>query len=190
MPNGDLFTAIKKGTASVVTDHITAFTEHGLQLKSGQHLEADLIVTATGLNMQLLGGIELMVDGEKPDISKTVSYKSIMFSDIPNLIMAFGYTNASWTLKVDLTNQYMCRLINYMDAKGFKQCTPRQNDPSLELKPFTDFSAGYLQRQMHNLPRQGTKKPWLLKQNYFFDLMTIRHGDIENKVLEFKLPAA
>ncbi len=186
VPNGDLFTAIRNGAASVVTDQIATFTETGLRLKSGQHLEADIIVTATGLNVQLLGGIELLVDGVKPDIGKTVSYKSIMFSDVPNLTMAFGYTNASWTLKVDLTNQYMCRLLNYMDEKGLKQCTPRQKDPSLELKPFTDFSAGYIQRQINNLPKQGTKKPWMLKQNYLFDLMNIRRGDIENEVLEFK----
>lgn len=186
VPNGDLFAAIRNGSASVVTDKIKTITETGIQLQSGQHLEADLIVTATGLNVQMLGGIELMVDGVRPEIGKTVSYKSIMFSDIPNLTMAFGYTNASWTLKVDLTNQYMCRLLNYMDKKGYRQCTPRQKDATLELKPFTDFSAGYIQRQINNLPKQGSKKPWVLKQNYLFDLMNIRHGGIENEVLEFK----
>jgi monooxygenase len=185
VPNGDMFEAIKKGTASVVTDHIETFTEKGILLKSGQLLEADLIVTATGLNMQLLGGIELLVDGKVPDMTKTVSYKSLMLSDIPNLTIAFGYTNASWTLKIDLTNQYMCRLLNYMDAKGYRQCTPRQNDASLQLKPFTDFQAGYIQRKMDSLPRQGNKKPWILKQNYLFDLMAIRHGDVVNDVLEF-----
>lgn len=186
VPNGDLFAAIKNGKADVVTDTITNITETGIQLQSGQHLNADLIVTATGLNLQLLGGIELWVDGVMPDISKTVSYKSIMFSNIPNITMAFGYTNASWTLKIDLTNQYMCRLINYMDKNGYHQCTPKQNDPNMPLLPFTDFSAGYIQRQIHNLPRQGNRKPWLLKQNYIFDLMNIRHGGIENEVLEFK----
>ena len=108
-----------------------------------------------------------------------------MLSNVPNLSIAFGYTNASWTLKVDLTNQYMCRLLNYMDAKKYKQCTPRQKDPSLKLLPFSDFGAGYLQRQIDNLPKQGSKKPWILKQNYLFDLMNIRHGEIENDVLEF-----
>jgi cation diffusion facilitator CzcD-associated flavoprotein CzcO len=186
VPNGDMFAAIKKGTASVVTDRIDTFTETGIQLQSGEKLDAELIVTATGLNVQLLGGIDLYVDGTKPDIGKTVSYKSIMFSNIPNLTMAFGYTNASWTLKVDLTNQYMCRLLNYMDKKGYRQCTPRQNDPNLQLHPFTDFSAGYIQRQINNLPMQGNKKPWLLKQNYIFDLMNIRHGEIENEVLEYR----
>ena len=186
VPNGDMFKAIKEGKASVVTDHIETFTEKGLLLKSGQELEADLIVTATGLNVQLLGGIELLIDGKKLDMSKTVSYKSIMLSDVPNLSIAFGYTNASWTLKVDLTNQYMCRLLNYMDAKGYRQCTPRQKDPSLQLKPFSDFGAGYIQRQINNLPKQGSKKPWILKQNYLFDLMNIRHGEIENDVLEFE----
>ena len=188
VPNGDLFAVIKEGKASVVTDHIDSFVENGLLLKSGKLLEADMIVTATGLNLQLMGGIDLSVDGKKLDMSKTVSYKSLMLSDIPNLSMAFGYTNASWTLKVDLTHQYICRLLNYMDKKGYKQCTPRQNDKSLELKPFSDFSAGYVQRQINNLPKQGSKKPWLLKQNYVFDLMNIRHGEIENEVLEFTAP--
>lgn len=190
VPNGDLFTVIKENNASVVTDHIDSFVENGLLLKSGKLLEADIIVTATGLNLQLMGGIDLSVDGKNLDMSKTVSYKSLMLSDIPNLSMAFGYTNASWTLKVDLTHQYICRLLNYMDKKGYKQCTPRQNDKSLELKPFSDFSAGYLQRQINNLPKQGSKKPWLLKQNYVFDLMNIRHGEIENEVLEFTSPRA
>ena len=185
VPNGDMFKAIKEGKASVVTDHIDTFTEKGILLKSGNELEADLIVTATGLNVQLLGGVELLIDGQKLDMSKTVSYKSIMLSNVPNLSIAFGYTNASWTLKVDLTNQYMCRLLNYMDAKKYKQCTPRQKDPSLKLLPFSDFGAGYLQRQIDNLPKQGSKKPWILKQNYLFDLMNIRHGEIENDVLEF-----
>ena len=190
VPNGDLFSVIKEGKASVVTEHIDRFVDKGLLLKSGKLLEADMIVTATGLNLQLMGGIDLSVDGKKLDMSKTVSYKSLMLSDIPNLSMAFGYTNASWTLKVDLTHQYICRLLNYMDSKGYRQCTPRQNDKSLELKPFSDFSAGYLQRQINNLPKQGSKKPWLLKQNYVFDLMNIRHGGIENNVLEFSTPGA
>jgi cation diffusion facilitator CzcD-associated flavoprotein CzcO len=187
VPNSDLFAAIKTGKANVETDQIETFTETGLQLKSGKHLEADVIVTATGLNVQLLGGIEVTVDDVQPEIGKTVGYKSMMFSDIPNMIMAFGYTNASWTLKIDLTMQYMCRLLNYMDKKGLRQCTARQNDKNLELLPFsTDFTPGYIQRAINNLPKQGSRSPWLLKQNYLFDLMTIRHGDIENEVLEFK----
>jgi len=188
VPNGDLFAAIKSGKASVVTDHIVSFVEQGLLLRSGKILQADMIVTATGLNLQLMGGIDLSVDGEKVDLSKKVSYKSLMISDIPNLSMAFGYTNASWTLKVDLTHQYICRLLNYMDKNGYKQCTPRQNDSTLELRPFSDFSAGYLQRVINTLPKQGSRKPWLLKQNYIFDLMNIRHGEIENEVLEFTTP--
>jgi cation diffusion facilitator CzcD-associated flavoprotein CzcO len=186
VPNSDMFIAIKQGRASVVTDHIATFTENGLLLKSGKELQADIIVTATGLNVQLLGGIEVWVDGKKMDSGKTVAYKSMMFSDIPNLIMAFGYTNASWTLKVDLSNQYMCRLLNYMDKHNYHSCTPRQNDPTLQLRPFTDFSPGYITRQLEHLPKQGTRKPWVLKQNYLFDLMNIRYGDIENEVLEFK----
>ncbi len=185
VPNGDLFAAIKNGTASVVTDHIATFTEKGILLQSGTDLPADLIVTATGLNIQLMGGIELTVDGHKPEMAQTVSYKSMMMSDVPNLVMAFGYTNASWTLKIDLTNQYMCRLLNYMQHKGYRQCTPRQKDTTLQLLPFTDFSAGYLQRRINTLPKQGNKKPWLLKQNYLFDLMNIRYGEIENDVIEF-----
>ena len=190
VPNGDLFAVIKEGKATVVTEHIDRFVDKGLLLKSGKLLEADMIVTATGLNLQLMGGIDLSVDGKKLDMSETVSYKSLMLSNIPNLSMAFGYTNASWTLKVDLTHQYICRLLNYMDSKGYRQCTPRQNDKSLILKPFSDFSAGYLQRQINNLPKQGSKKPWLLKQNYVFDLINIRHGEIKNEVLEFTSPRA
>lgn len=187
-PNGDIFEAIKAKKATVVTDHIERFTETGIQLKSGASLDADIIVTATGLNLKLLGGVEFSVDDQVIDVAKTISYKSMMFSDIPNLSLAFGYTNASWTLKCDLSNQYVCRLINYMDKHGYRQCTPRQNDPTLQLEDWLDFTSGYVRRSIHTLPKQGDKKPWKLKQNYLFDRMMIEFGDVDDGVMEFTAP--
>ncbi len=188
VPNGDLFTSIKEEKASVVTDHIEKFTPNGILLKSGKELEADIIITATGLNLKLLGGLPFVIDGKKIDLSKTISYKAMMFSDIPNLALAFGYTNASWTLKCDLSNQYVCRLINYMDEHGYKQCTPRQNDPSLELEDWLDFTSGYIRRVIHTLPKQGTKKPWRLEQNYLEDKRMIGRSKIDDGVMVFSAP--
>lgn len=188
VPNGDLFEAIKENKASVVTDHIEQFTPKGIQLKSGKELEADIIITATGLNLKLLGGINFTVDGQLVDLSKTISYRAMMFSDIPNLALAFGYTNASWTLKCDLSNQYVCRLINYMDEHGHRQCTPRQNNPNLELEDWLDFSSGYIRRVIHTLPKQGTTKPWKLDQNYLVDRKMIGRGELNDGVMEFKAP--
>ena len=129
MPDGDLFDAVREGRASVVTDHIETFTETGIRLRSGQELEADLVVTATGLKLKFLGGVEVEVDGKRVEPSKTLTYKGMMCSDVPNLALAIGYTNASWTLKCDLTSEYVCRLLNYMDAHGYTQCCPRQDRP-------------------------------------------------------------
>lgn len=186
VPDSDLFEAIKAEKAEVITDHIESFTETGLLLKSGKTLEADIIVTATGLDLKLLGGIDFVIDGEILDLSKTISYKAMMFSDVPNLSLAFGYTNASWTLKCDLSNQYVCRLLNYMDEHGYDQCTPRQNDPNLELEDWLDFSSGYIRRKMHTLPKQGTTKPWKLDQNYLTDRKIIGKGKIDDGVMEFR----
>ncbi|MFK7978965.1 MAG: flavin-containing monooxygenase, partial [Saprospiraceae bacterium] len=188
VPNGDMFESIKANKSSVVTDHIDTFTTKGIQLKSGKTLEADIIVTATGLNLKLLGGINFSVDGKTIDLSKTISYRAMMFSDIPNLVLAFGYTNASWTLKCDLSNQYVCRLINYMDENGFKKCMPIQNDPTLELEDWLDFSSGYIRRVIHTLPKQGTKKPWRLDQNYMVDRKMIGKADLNDGVMEFSAP--
>ena len=188
VPNGDLFESIKANKASVVTDHIDSFTSNSIQLKSGKSLEADIIITATGLNLKLLGGINFVVDGKTIDLSKTISYRAMMFSDIPNLALAFGYTNASWTLKCDLSNQYVCKLINYMDENGYRKCVPVQNDPNLELEDWLDFSSGYIRRVIHTLPKQGSKKPWRLDQNYMVDRKMIGKAEVNDGVMEFSAP--
>ena len=185
IPDGDLFAALKAGRASVVTDRIETFTENGIQLQSGQELAADLIVTATGLNVQMLGGMQVCVDGHNVDVATKLTYKGMMYSDIPNLASSFGYTNASWTLKVDLTCEYACRLLNYMDANGFRYCTPRNNDPSLGTQPWIDFSSGYIQRAREVLPKQGTRRPWRLHQNYALDLFALKYGAVDDGVMEF-----
>ena len=185
VPNGDLFEAIKLGRASVVTDQIDTFTERGIALKSGAALDADLIVTATGLELQVLGGAQVSVDGRRIEFSKELTYKGMMFEGVPNLASAFGYTNASWTLKCDLTCTYVCRLINYMDAQGYRHCVPRNRDPSVGETPWIDFSSGYVQRALAVLPKQGTKTPWKLHQNYLLDLMALRLGKLDDEVMEF-----
>ena len=186
VPDSDLFRVIREGSASVVTDHIETFTETGVRLKSGEHLDADIIVTATGLVLKLMSGLQLVVDGAAVDLSKTMAYKGMMYSDVPNVASAFGYTNASWTLKCDLTAEYVCRLLNHMDRNGYASCTPRVNDPSVTEEPILDFTSGYVKRALHTLPRQGSKKPWRLRQNYFKDLSMLRYGRVEDGTMEFK----
>ncbi|HEY7639369.1 MAG TPA: NAD(P)/FAD-dependent oxidoreductase [Steroidobacteraceae bacterium] len=186
VPNGDLFEAIKAGKVDVVTDQIETFTEQGIALASGRELEADLIVTATGLNLQLFGGTQVSVDGRPVELAKTLNYKGMMFSDVPNLASSFGYTNASWTLKCDLTCEYVCRLLNHMEKHGYRQCTPRNVDPSLVEVPWIDFSSGYVQRSLHQLPKQGSRLPWKLHQNYAFDIMMLRYGRVDDGVMEFR----
>jgi monooxygenase len=186
VPNGDLFEAIKAGKADVVTDQIDTFTPQGIALRSGKQLEADIIVTATGLNLQLLGGVQVSVDGRDVDLARTLNYKGMMFSDVPNLASSFGYTNASWTLKCDLTCEYVCRLLNHMQKHGYRQCMPRNVDPSLTEEPWIDFSSGYVQRSLHQLPKQGSKLPWKLHQNYAFDIMMLRYGRVDDGVMEFQ----
>jgi monooxygenase len=188
VPDGDLFRAIRSGRASVVTDHIESFIEGGLKLKSGTELEADLIVTATGLNLQVLGGLELSVDGDRADMAKTLNYKGMMYSGVPNLASSFGYTNASWTLKCDLTCEYVCRLLNHMKKHGLRQCTPRNTDPTVTEEPWVDFSSGYLQRSLHKFPKQGSKVPWKLHQNYARDLMALRYGKVDDGAMVFSNP--
>lgn len=186
VPNGDFFQAIKSKKASVVTDHIERFTENGIKLVSGEILEADIIVTATGLNAQLFNNIDFEVDGEQVDFSKKVCYKSVMFDGIPNMTYAFGYTNASWTLKCDMTNQYTCRLINYMAENGYKQCMPVQQDSEMSLKPFLDFTPGYVLRVIDKLPKMGDKKPWKIEQNYFYDRKMFENDPLNDGVLTYK----
>jgi monooxygenase len=190
VPDADLFDAIKAGTASVVTDRIETFTETGLKLASGAELEADVVVTATGLNLQVLNGLTLSVDGRQVEPAKTLSYKGMMYSDVPNLASSFGYTNASWTLKCDLTCAYVCRLLNHMTRKGLRQCTPRNTDPTLGEEPWLNFSSGYVQRSIGNFPKQGSKAPWKLHQNYALDLTNLRFAGVDDGVMHFSNPVA
>ena len=185
VPDADLFTALKSGKAEVVTDHIETFTETGIKLKSGKVLEADIVVSATGLVLQAMNGLKLTVDGRVIEPGKTLSYKGMMYSDVPNLASAFGYTNASWTLKCDLTCEYVCRLLNHMKKTGNRQVTPRNDDPNIGEVPWLDFSSGYVTRAMASFPKQGTKAPWKLHQNYALDLMNLRFTKIEDGVLAF-----
>ncbi len=185
VPDGDMFDAICAGRASIVTDRIETFTESGIRLASGAELEADIIVTATGLNLLALGGISLAVDGEEVDISRSVGYKGMMLSGIPNLALTLGYTNASWTLKGDLVGEYVCRLLNHMRARGYRQCTPRAPDPSLPTQPFLDLKAGYVLRSLDALPKQGARAPWRLNQNYVLDVRLLRRGPLEDEGIEF-----
>jgi cation diffusion facilitator CzcD-associated flavoprotein CzcO len=189
VPDSDLFAAMREGRASIVTEQIATFTERGLKLRSGAELEADLIVTATGLNLLFLGGVEVTVDGARVDFTKTYNYKGMMFSDVPNLALAVGYTNASWTLKAELICRYVCRLLNHMERTGTRQCTPRRRDASDEAVPFLDLTSGYVQRSIHLFPKQGAKVPWKLHQNYALDLLLLRHGKVDDGVMEFSNPA-
>ncbi|WP_289297127.1 NAD(P)/FAD-dependent oxidoreductase [uncultured Reyranella sp.] len=185
VPDADLFRAIRKKKASVVTDTIETFTKKGIRLKSGAELEADVVVTATGLVVQPLGGAKLVVDGKPVKPSDTMIYKGMMYSDVPNLASVFGYTNASWTLKADLVCEYVCRLLNYMDRKGFRQATPHNSDPTLREEPWVNFSSGYIQRALPHQPKQGSKRPWKLYQNYVLDLLTLRHGSVRDRAMVF-----
>jgi monooxygenase len=182
VPDGDLFAALGAGRASIVTDRIETFTERGVRLASGAELEADVIVTATGLNLLLLGGMTFVVDGREVDLSETVGYKGIMFSGMPNLAVTLGYTNASWTLKADLAAHYVCRLLNHMDAHGYRVCTPRAPDPALPTHPFIDLASGYVLRSIDLLPRQGDTTPWRLHQNYPRDIRMLRSGPLDDEV--------
>ena len=185
-PDSDFFLAMREGRVSVVTDYIETFNEDGILLKSGKHLDADIIVTATGLVLKLISGMPLMVDGAPVHLPKTLVYKGMMFSDVPNLALAIGYTNASWTLKCDLTSEYVCRLLNHMDRHGYDVCIPRVNDPDIGEEPVIDFTSGYVVRALPMLPRQGSKTPWRLHQNYMKDLSMMRYGRVDDGTMEFK----
>jgi monooxygenase len=168
-----------------VTKEIDGFTENGIRLKDGSELGADIIVTATGLVLQVLGGLEVTVDGRAIDFAKELTYKGMMYADVPNLASALGYTNASWTLKCDLTCEYVCRLINYMDRHGFRQCMPYNDDPAIKLLPSLDFSSGYVQRSIAKLPKQGSRRPWRLYQNYALDVVSLRFGKVDDGVMRY-----
>ena len=185
VPDADLFRAIRAKQVSVVTDQIETFTETGIRLKSGSELEADLVVTATGLALQLLGGMTVEVDGKAINPADTLAYKGMMYSDMPNFAVVSGYTNASWTLKADLVCEYVCRLLNHMQKNGLRQCTPRLDDPDMERLPWVDFSSGYIQRAADKFPKQGARRPWRLHQNYAMDLMSLRYGSVRDKAMVF-----
>ena len=193
VPNGDFFQAMREGKASVVTDHIASFTETGIQLASGEHIDADIIVTATGLELVTLGEMDFFVDGDQVDFAKTWTYKGFAYSDIPNMASTFGYINASWTLRSDLTAEYVCRLLNFMRKKGFAQCTPtlREHDKSMKQRPWIDgFSSGYMQRVMHLMPRQGDHEPWINPQNYRRDKKMFKHSPVDDGVMQFSKQSA
>ncbi len=185
VPDGDLFRVLSSGDASIVTDLIDRFTATGIRLASGDELEADIIVTATGLNLLALGGMTLNVDGRDIDLSKVVGYKGIMFSGIPNLALAVGYTNATWTLKCDLAAHYVCRLLNHMDEHGYRQCTPRWPTQELPSEPFLDLTSGYVLRSIDQFPKQGPKTPWRLHQNYARDVLLLKHRPLTDGAMEF-----
>jgi cation diffusion facilitator CzcD-associated flavoprotein CzcO len=185
VPNGDLFTAIRRGRASIVTDRLTTFTDSGVRLASGRELEADVIITATGLNVQAMGGVTITVDGEPVRLADTVAYKGMMLSGVPNFSYAIGYTNSSWTLKVGLLCEHVCRLLAHMDAHGYDTARPVVADPDMPTRPFLDFGAGYIQRVIDQLPRQGNRAPWLTSLNYVGDVKLLRHLPVTDPELHF-----
>lgn len=184
-PNGDLFKTIRQGKADVVTDTIERFTKTGIKLTSGEELAADIIITATGLNLQLFGGAEIMRNGEAIELNETMAYKGMMLTHMPNMAFTIGYTNASWTLKADLVSEFFCRVLNYMDAKGFDRVEPQHPGNSVDERPLMDFTPGYVLRALDYLPKAGHVAPWRLKQNYLLDLRLIRRGKVDDEALEF-----
>ena len=191
IPDGDLFKAIRRGKAEVVTDTIDGFDSDGVRLASGQQVEADILVTATGLNLAVMGGVEIRVDGKPVSFAETLCYKGMMYADVPNFANVFGYVNASWTLRADLTCAYVCRLLNHMTASGTRQCTPRlrEEDRAMERRPWiVDFMPGYMARSMHLFPRQGSRDPWRNTQNYLEDRKIIYRQPLEDGVLTFSNP--
>jgi cation diffusion facilitator CzcD-associated flavoprotein CzcO len=189
VPDGDLFEAISSGSASIVTETIETFTENGIRLGSGDELEADIIVTATGLNLQLLGGVTLEVDGETVDFPQTTLYKGLMLSGVPNMALTVGYSNASWTLKADLVSDYVCRLLRYMDERGFRECRPIEPAPELPRIPALNLKSGYVLRALDSLPKQVEHPPWGLHQNYARDIGLLKRGEIDDGTLEFSIGA-
>ncbi|MFP5326120.1 MAG: flavin-containing monooxygenase [Acidimicrobiia bacterium] len=188
VPNGDLFEAIKAGKASVVTDQVETFTENGILLRSGEELEADIIVTATGLELLFLGGIELSVDGEPVDVSTRLTYKGMMLEGVPNLAIAVGYTNASWTLKCDLTCDYVMRLLNELRAKGLRQATPVNREADIAPQPLLGLTSGYVLRSQDRFPKQGSRFPWQVHQSYLKDYRTLKRTPLDDGVMQFSNP--
>jgi monooxygenase len=190
VPDGDLFAAIRAGKAAVVTDEIETFTQTGIRLRSGEggsgeELAADLIVTATGLRLRLMGGVEIAVDGVPLDMAKSLIYRGMMVSEVPNLFFAFGYTNASWTLKAELTSEYVCRMLKYMDRHGYAQCRPQLRDGTITEEPLLKFTSSYIQRAVGTLPHQGSRRPWKVYQNYVLDLISLRYEPLNDGTMAF-----
>lgn len=185
-PDGDFFETLRSGRASVVTDEIDRFTEHGIRTRSGEELDADLVVTATGLRLRFLGGVTVEVDGVVPDLSEALTYKGMMCSGVPNMAMSLGYTNASWTLKSDLTAEYVCRLLNHMEARGYAYCCPRVEDGRVEAQSILPLTSGYVQRGRHLFPQEGSRRPWRLYQNYALDLMSLRYTSVRDTAMHFE----
>jgi monooxygenase len=185
VPDGDLFKAIRDGRASVVTDRIASFTERGVRLESGAELAADIVVTATGLRLLAFGGTELITDDRPVRLPETMAYKGMMLSGVPNFAFTIGYTNASWTLKADLVSEFVCRLLGYMDSRGYDTCVPVNDDPSVTEQPLLDFSAGYVLRSIDQFPRAGSRAPWRLGMSYAHDVVTLRHGKINDGSMRF-----
>ena len=185
VPDSDLFRSLRKGSSSVVTDHIKRFTKTGIKLASGDLLKADIVVTATGLELLPVGGMEIEVDGKPMALPETLGYRGMMLTDIPNFALAAGYTNASWTLKCDLTSEYVCRVLNHMDKKGYAYCVPRVPDAAMARVSFLDLTSGYVDRAIDRFPKQGLKAPWKLYQNYLLDILSLRYGAMKAKDLEY-----
>ena len=184
VPDGDFFKAIRNGGVTMVTDHIDRFTEQGIKLQSGEELTADIIITATGLKMELMKGIDMSVNEQPVKPSELVNYKGVMASGLPNFALSVGYTNASWTLKTDLIGKYVCRLIRYMDKKSYRSVCPVLPEEGLETMPIVDLSAGYIQRALDSLPKQGKSMPWRLHMNYLLDSWALRGAKREGLVFE------
>jgi cation diffusion facilitator CzcD-associated flavoprotein CzcO len=188
VPNGDMFKVLRKGKASVVTDHIDRFVSNGILLKSGQTLEADIIVTATGLNLRLFGGMTMSVDGKAIEMNQHISYKGVMFSDIPNFSNTLGYTNASWTLKADLIAEYVCRLLKHLDKTGNRIAVPERKDPSVKPTQLLEMTSNYVARAEAYLPKGADRAPWKLYQNYALDKEQLHNGKLEDGVMAFRKP--
>ncbi|MBJ7459451.1 MAG: NAD(P)/FAD-dependent oxidoreductase [Thermoleophilaceae bacterium] len=185
VPSGDLFRSLRKGTSEIVTDHIETFTEDGITLKSGKHLPADIVITATGLDLLPLGGIEVSIDGVVGDAADTLVYRGCMLSDVPNFAFTVGYTNASWTLKADLVAEYTCRVLKHMDEHGYDTFIPHNDDPNLKTEPLLDFPAGYVLRAIEKFPKAGSKAPWKLRMTYHQDFFDFNRAELDDGKLKF-----
>ena len=188
VPNGDLFKAIKKGTVSVVTDTIDTFTDKGIRVSSGEELEADIVITATGLELLFVGGIDVTVDGEEVDVPNRLTYKGMMLEGVPNIALAIGYTNASWTLKCDLTCDYVMRLLNHMHEQGLRQCTAVNHDAAVVPEPLLGLNSGYIQRAAHEFPKQGSKFPWQVHQSFIRDYRAMKMKSVVDDAMVFSNP--